>query len=211
MKELGGCSDIERVTLDLNKNDQRSAPYITEVNPAGQSPALLLDNGKVLTEVTVISEYLNDKYNGSLFGSTAEEKAETRMWLRRIDFNLEMPIFNGFRFGEGLEMFKPRLKVIPQAADDLKGIGRERTMWLDGILADGRKYLCGDRFSCADIWLVVSCHVVCWFCPPIAFFLGSRSSSNLARLSVSPSTPKPRTCTRCWPGSRSARASRRRL
>lgn len=44
----------------------------------------------------MICEYLNDKYNGNLFGKTLEEKAETRMWLRRIDFNLEVGCLNLF-------------------------------------------------------------------------------------------------------------------
>jgi len=209
MKELGGCPEIEKVNVDLMGGANRQAPYNTEVNPAGQTPALLLDNGKVLSEVTVISEYLNDIYSGSLFGSTPEEKAETRMWLRRIDFNLEMPTFNGYRFAEGLAMFTPRLKVIPQAADDLKGIAQQRTMWLDGIVADGRKLLCGDRFSCADI-----CGSFFLELRPTeltAFLLGSRWSSDSARWSDSLPTPRPRTCTLSWPASTSARASRRRL
>ena len=33
-------------------------------------------------------------------------------------FNLEMPIFNGFRYSEGLPIFETRLKCIPQAAAD---------------------------------------------------------------------------------------------
>jgi len=70
-----------------------------------------------------------------------------------------MPIFGGFRYAEGLAIFENRLKVIPQAAADLKGIGQERTMWLDNILADGRKFLCGDRMSCADL---VGC--LCFSC-----------------------------------------------
>lgn len=106
--------------------------------------------------LVVICEYLDEKFPNvgeELYGKTIEEKAEVRMWLRRIDFNLEMPILNGFRFAEGKPLFEHRIKVIPQAADDLKAIGRERTAWIDGILADGRKWLCGDRLTLADFWL----------------------------------------------------------
>lgn len=45
--------------------------------------------------------------------------------------------------------------MIPQASDDLKAIGQERTMWLDKIMSDGRKYLCGDKLTAADLWLYV--------------------------------------------------------
>ena len=42
--------------------------------------------------------------------------------------------------------------MIPQAADDLKQIAQERLAWLDGLIGD-RDYLCGDRFTMADILL----------------------------------------------------------
>ena len=37
-----------------------------------------------------------------------------------------------------------------EAADDLKAIAQERLTWLDKQL-DGKDYICGDRFSLADI------------------------------------------------------------
>ena len=53
-------------------------------------PALELDNGDIIAEITCICEYLDDRDGGSsLIGTTPEERAETRMWVRRID--LESP------------------------------------------------------------------------------------------------------------------------
>ena len=49
-------------------------------------------------------------------------------------------------------MFQNRMHCIPQAADDLKQIAQERLTWLDGLIA-GRKYICGDRLTLADILL----------------------------------------------------------
>ena len=139
-------------TVDLLGGENRRGSHL-ERNPAGQLPSLELDDGRHLAEITAICEYLEEKYpNPPLIGATAEERAETRMWVRRIDLNIVEPMANGFRYGEGLALFKDRIHVIPQAADDLKAIAREKLAWLDGLM-QGRPWICGDRFGLADILL----------------------------------------------------------
>ncbi|HEX7885228.1 MAG TPA: glutathione S-transferase N-terminal domain-containing protein, partial [Phenylobacterium sp.] len=49
--------DIERVDVDLLGGENRREPYLS-INPAGQMPALVLDSGASVTEVTAICEYL---------------------------------------------------------------------------------------------------------------------------------------------------------
>jgi glutathione S-transferase len=44
------------------------------------------------------------------------------------------------------------MRVLPEAADGLKAVVRDKVAWLDGLLA-GRKFLAGDRFTLADIVL----------------------------------------------------------
>ena len=73
-----------------------------------------------------------------------KERAETRMWTRRIDLNICEPMANGFRFSNGLRLFQDRVHCIPQAADDLKAIAAEKLTWLDGLMA-GRDFIVGDR------------------------------------------------------------------
>ena len=143
---------IETIEVDLMAGENRQEAHLKR-NPSGQMPALELDNGNFLAEITVICEYL-DEINGSshLIGKTPEERAETKMWTRRIDLQIIEPLTNGFRFSEGYEFFKDRLHLIPQAADDLKAIAQERLEWLDEQL-EGKQYICGDRFTLADIML----------------------------------------------------------
>ena len=74
------------------------------------------------------------------------------MWTRRIDLGIIEPLTAGFRYAEGLKMFTTRMRCIPQAADDLKAIAKDKLAWLDGQIA-GRQYICGDRYSLADIML----------------------------------------------------------
>ncbi len=144
--------ELPKVEVDLMGGENRREPYLSK-NPSGQLPCLELDDGTVLAEVTAICEYLDEKYPGtSLIGSTAEERAETRMWTRRIDLNIVEPGLNGFRFAEGLKLFQNRIRCVPQAAADLKQIAREKLAWLDGLMA-GRSFVCGGRLTLADILL----------------------------------------------------------
>ena len=145
--------DLPRATIDLMAGENRKAPYSTTVNPAGQTPALELDNGAVITEITNICEYIEEKHpDPALIGKTAEERAETRMWVRRVDLNICEPMANGFRFSQGLAMFQPRMRCLPEAADGLKAIAQDKLTWLDGLIA-GRAFIAGDRLTLADILL----------------------------------------------------------
>jgi glutathione S-transferase len=144
--------EIPLEPVDLMGGENRRAPY-TDKNPAGQLPALELDNGAVIAETTAICEYLEDvQPQPPLIGATPEERAETRMWTRRVDLNIIEPLANGFRFAEGAPIFKDRIHIIPQAADDLKAIAQEKLAWLDGLM-EGKQFLAGDRFTMADVLL----------------------------------------------------------
>lgn len=145
--------DIPQVEIDLRGGENRRAPYNVDVNPAGQTPALELDDGSVLTEITAICEYLEERFPETpLIGTTAEERANTRMWTRRVDIKICEPLTNGFRFAEGLPLFEPRMRCLPEAAAGLKAIAQDGIAWLDPLIA-GRDFIAGDRLSLADLLL----------------------------------------------------------
>jgi glutathione S-transferase len=144
--------DLPKVEVDIRGGENRKAPYLAK-NPAGQCPALELDDGGFITEITAICEYLDEvSPGGSLIGRTPQEKAETRMWVRRIDLNILEPMANGFRFGEGLKMFQDRIRCIPQASGDLKTTAQDWLTKLDGLMA-GKTFICGARLTLADVLL----------------------------------------------------------
>lgn len=145
--------DLPKTTIDLRGGENRQPAYMAK-NPAGQLPALELVGGFVLAEITAICEYLDEvgPAGKTLIGATAQERAETRMWVRRLDLNILEPLANGFRFAEGLKLFAPRIHVIPQAADDLKQIAQEKLTWLNGLI-EGQEFICGSRLTLADILL----------------------------------------------------------
>ena len=144
--------ELETVEHDLLGAENRQAPY-TGKNPGGQMPALELDDGTILAETVVICHYLEEfAPNPALLGTNAQEKAEARMWNRRIEQRITENVYNGFRFSEGLELFKDRMLCRPEAADGLKAIAQDGLAWLDPLL-EGKQFLCGDRITVGDLVL----------------------------------------------------------
>jgi glutathione S-transferase len=144
--------DLPRQDVNLMAGENRQEPHLKR-NPSGQTPALELDDGRCIAEITAICEYLDEKFpNPPLIGATPEDRAVTRMWVRRIDLNICEPLANGFRFGEGLRMFESRIRTMPQAAADMKTLAQEKLTWLDGLIA-GRDFVAGDKLTIADILL----------------------------------------------------------
>jgi glutathione S-transferase len=138
--------------VDLMGAENRKPPY-TDRNPGGQLPALELDNGKCIGETVAIWEYLEEKHpTPALIGSNAEERAEARMWQRRVELQITEHMYNGFRFAEGAELFKNRMRILPEAAPGMKLIVQDKLKWLDALL-EGKQYIAGDRFTIGDIIL----------------------------------------------------------
>ena len=144
--------DLPRVQLDIMAGENRGDAY-RQRNPFGQLPALELDDGRVISETVVICEYLEEKNpSPPLIGTTAEERAETRMWTRRAVLNVIEPMSNAFRWKEALPMFKERMRTIPHAADDLKAVAQDGLKLFDQALARNQ-WIAGSRLTLADIAL----------------------------------------------------------
>lgn len=144
--------DLEKVEVDLMAGENRQEAYLAK-NPAGQLPALELDDGTVIAEVTAICEYLDEIADGTpLMGTTPEERAQARMWTRRVDLGICEPLANGFRFSEGLELFKDRMLTRPEAAEGLKAMAQDKLGWLDAQL-EGKEFIGGSSIGLADILL----------------------------------------------------------
>ena len=166
---------IPTKTIDLLKGENRQPPY-TDRNPGGQLPALELDNGKCIGETVTIWEYLEEKHpTPALIGASAEERAETRQWQRRVEQNVTENVYNGFRFAEGLDLFKNRVPCEPDAAPGLKRIAQARMKWLDGLIA-GREYIVPNRFTIADIIL--------YCCLDFSAGVGQKIDPSLANLTA---------------------------
>jgi glutathione S-transferase len=147
-----GFSLPETEKVDIMAGANRQGPYLAK-NPSGQMPSLELDDGRVIAETVAICEFIEEqKPKPALIGDNAADRAETRMWTRRVEWKVVQPLADGFRFAEGLPLFKARIRTIPEAADGLKAIARDGLEWLDGQIA-GRDTIVPGRFSLADVVL----------------------------------------------------------
>ncbi|MCT2558787.1 glutathione S-transferase family protein [Tsuneonella sp. YG55] len=144
----------DRISVDIFGLENRKEPYLGK-NPSGQTPLLELDDGFCLSETAAICEYLEElNPDPPLIGSTPRERAETRMWWRRVEINICLPLVYGFYFDEGYEIFKDRTHCPRDAAKGMKERAQKGMEWLDPLL-DGRTWIAGDRFTMADICLYV--------------------------------------------------------
>jgi glutathione S-transferase len=143
--------DIPRHEVDLLLGENRDPEYL-KLNPSGQTPALELSDGTILGEGPVICEFLEELYpDRPLIGTTAKERAITRMWWRRVELNICQPMILGFYYGDGLEQYRTRMRCIPEAAEGMKEKGRDGMRWLDGLLRG--EWVAGPSFTIADIHL----------------------------------------------------------
>lgn len=148
--------DLPTYQVDLRGDENRRAPYRNEVNRTGQLPTLILDDGFALREVLPICEYLEEIFPATpLIGSTPEERAEARMWTRFIDLRYVEPLSVACVTAEGpiRNHHAPHEHLMPsEVAVHLEALGRHWLAWIDGELA-GRRFVCGERFTLADVHL----------------------------------------------------------
>lgn len=143
--------DLTLQEVDVFNSEHRQAPYSNR-NPMMQTPMLETDDGQFIAEVTPICEYIEEIHpEPRLIGATPGERAETRMWCRRIDLNIIEGRSRAFRATGARAFYIDKIKLLSEpAAEELKALVEDRILWLDGLMA-GKTYICGERFSLADI------------------------------------------------------------
>lgn len=135
--------------VDLGALAHKSAGY-TAINPLQRVPALVLDDGTIITESIAICRYFDLLHpNPPLFGEGAKEAAVVEMWQRRIEFHLLLQVAHVFRNSHPA-MKDMEVPQVPAWADANKPRVLEFLDVLDGHLKD-RRFVAGDRFSVADI------------------------------------------------------------
>jgi glutathione S-transferase len=144
LREAGLAADLEQVDLKTKKT--KSGSDFTTINPKGQVPALVLDDGQMLTEGPAIVQYLADQKPDSGLAPRSGTFARYRLqeWLNFVSTELHKsfgPLFN------------------PATPEDYKPVARDtigkRFAVVDGHLANGGPFLLGDAFTVADAYLFV--------------------------------------------------------
>lgn len=141
--------DIERRDIDLVKLEQKDEAF-AEINPLRAVPALVLDDGAVLTESVAICRYFERLYpEPPLFGVGARDEAFVEMWQRRAELLLFLPVALAFRHSHPAlaRMENPQFPDFAEAQRS-RAVGFLR--FLDGELTS-RRFIAGDDYTIADI------------------------------------------------------------
>jgi glutathione S-transferase len=147
------------ITLPTEQVDimakQHKTPEYAAINPLQRMPALVLDDGTIITESIAICRYFEAvQPEPPLFGVGAKEIALVEMWNRRCEINFFSNVAAVFRH------LHPAMKdlEIPQVPAWAEA-NKPRVPWflelLDAELAK-REFIAGNRFSVADITALVA-------------------------------------------------------
>ena len=113
------------------------------VNPKGQVPALLLDDGTLLTEGVAIMQYLADSVPDRqlLAPVSSISRYKTLEWLNYIATELHKGFTPLFR-PDTPEEYKPTVRALLE----------KKMQYVDAALKEGQ-WICGSRFTIADAYL----------------------------------------------------------
>lgn len=138
----GGFS-FDKEQVDLASKKTASGADFTAINPNGYVPALMLDNGEVLTEAVVILAWLADQAPERRLAPAAGSMERYRLQ-EKLNF-----LTTELHKGVG-SLFNPRMPE-DWRTQVKAGLGK-RLDYIAGLLQD-RQYLMGDEFSIADAYL----------------------------------------------------------
>lgn len=144
-----GLHDIELVDVDLNAREHYGDAY-RRISPLSKVPALVLPDGRALTESRAICSYLEHLFpEPNLMGSDAAERAFIEMADRRVELELMLAIVNCVRHTHpGLAVLEPnQFAAFGQSqADKVRALAA----WYDDDLSR-HPWIAGERFTVADI------------------------------------------------------------
>jgi len=203
--------EFEQRILNLMAKENLKPEYLA-INPKGLVPALV-DSGHVVTESTVICEYLEDRFDAKPLMPVAPlERAEVRYWLKLVDEQLH-PSTAPILFGSVARNIwlkrspEERQKLLAQVPDPVRRERQARliehgldapdlppamSIWLqafskmENALADGN-WLVGDEVTLADCALVPYIFIMRYLQVERVFEAFPRMAGWMDRISARPS------------------------
>ncbi|MBJ7263498.1 MAG: glutathione transferase GstA [Burkholderiaceae bacterium] len=139
------AAQVDLLKVDLKQHRTEAGDDYYAINPKGQVPLLVLDDGSTLSEGPVIAQYIADQAKATTLAPAAGSMARYRVmeWQNYITSELH-------------KSFSPLFK--PDTPDSVKATAltvlTKKFEWVDGQLA-GREYLTGADFTIADAYLFV--------------------------------------------------------
>ena len=141
LREAGYKFDLDKVDFAAMKT--ASGEDYSKVNPKGYVPAIKLDDGKILTEVAVILQYLADQKPQSGLAPKAGTTDRYRLmeWLNFVATEIHKTLSALFNS-----------KITPEWKENQIALFGRRCDILAWEL-NGKQYLMGDKFSVVDAYL----------------------------------------------------------
>jgi glutathione S-transferase len=136
---------VEAIEVDHKTHKTRAGEDFNAINTKGYVPALLLDNGELLTENVAVLQYIADRNPAAKLAPAAGTLERYRLieWLAYINSEVHKnfgPLFN------------------PSVSEDVKEFARtnlkKRISWLENALGS-KTFLMGEQFTVADAYLFV--------------------------------------------------------
>nr|WP_318381866.1 glutathione transferase GstA [uncultured Enterobacter sp.] len=141
LRETGKAFALESVDL-MKKRLENGDDYFA-INPKGQIPALLLDNGTLVTESVVIMQYLADSAPElNLLAPTGDiARYKTLEWLNFVATELHKGFTPLFR-PDTPEEYKPVVRAL-----------LEKKLAFVNEALEGKEWIAGKHFTIADAYL----------------------------------------------------------
>ena len=137
LEEVGQPYETEIIPYDQLKSERYLA-----IHPLGKVPAIK-HKGHVLTECAAICAYLADAFPDAGLGPSADEKADYYRWLFYAAGPLEAAISNQAMGWQ-----------VPPERERMFGYGNfDKAIAAVDELFTLRDYVCGDRFTAADVYV----------------------------------------------------------
>jgi glutathione S-transferase len=137
-----------RKFVDMDKGEHKSPEYL-KMNPNGKVPTLLIDNKRIMFETAAIAMYIADRHPQSGLAPAVDDPARVAymQWLLHIA-NSVQPYYFMFYYPERHMADPAAHEAIKTQATRMIGESWAR---IDAALARSGPYLAGDRFSAADL------------------------------------------------------------
>jgi glutathione S-transferase len=137
LEEIGQPYQTEVIPYDQMKSERYLA-----IHPLGKVPAIK-HNGHIVTECAAICTYLADVFPQAMLGPKADEKADYYRWLFYAAGPLEAAISNQAMGWQ-----------VPAERERMFGYGNfDKAIAAVDELFSLRDYVCGDRFTAADVYV----------------------------------------------------------
>lgn len=147
--------EIETEQINLMKLEQHSDTY-KKINPLGEVPALVLEDGTCINQTNAICRYLEDIFpDHPLYGRTALERAQVEVQNHLIHMN--GIVAGGEAFRNSSPNFNNRALSGPHAYAQIPELASRGLLRIDNFFTDlnkhfaNQQFLVGDYFSVADI------------------------------------------------------------